>query len=151
MASHFPSDRHRQLNVLCGTWDSSIQMLARDGKPTGKPGRAVDVYTWSANGHFLVHDVEADIDGHTMHSLEIIAVDRQSDNYVSRSYDADGSINDFVAELNTDQLRITGLLQRFWGSFADSHQTLNGRWQHRRDEMSEWLPLMDVVLSKRAN
>lgn len=150
MATRFPSDRHEQLNILSGKWDTSIQMLARDGQPTGVTGKAVDLYRWSANSHFLVHDVEAEIDGIAIQSLEIMAVDKNGDHFISRSYDADGSINDFGVEVNADQLRIPGRLQRFWGSFSDSHQTLKGRWQHRQNDMSEWLPLMDVVLSKRA-
>jgi hypothetical protein len=149
MPNEFPSDKHERLDVLSGTWDTSIEMLKRDGTPTGELGKATDTYSWSANGHFLVHEVDARMGGRNIRSLEIIAVDKDGDHYVTRSYDADGSINDFLMELNSDQLRITGRLQRFWGSFADSHQTLMGRWQYRRDEMSEWLPLVGVVLTRR--
>ena len=80
--------------------------------------------------------------------MEIIALDPAGTGYATRSYDADGSVNDFTAELTGSAWRITGSEQRFAGNFSADWQTLTGRWEQR--DGSEWRPLMTVALVKRA-
>lgn len=148
MKRTFPTSRHEHLDILAGTWKTTIGMLAPDGTPTGEEGHATDTYSWMANGFFLMHDVDAVMGGEKIRSLEIIGVDPETEGYISRSYDADGTTSDFTAELTDDQWRIAGRLQRFWGTFSDNYRTLTGRWQQRDDEMHEWQPLMSVTLRK---
>jgi hypothetical protein len=140
------NDRDR-LNILIGTWDTTITLLNPDGSE-GEKSPVTDAYEWSPNGHFLYHDVDATMGGKRMQSLEIIAP-REDGRYQTRSYDADGSINDFTAALDGRAWTIDGEVQRFRGTFSEDGQTLTGGWEQRGDD-GGWSPLMTVVLKKRA-
>lgn len=138
--------RRRQLDILVGTWDTTITPLGPDGA-AGEPSRATDSYAWSANGLFLQHDVDAVMDGQRVQSMEILAVEPDTGRYLTRSYDADGSMNDFVAELDGNVWRLIGAQQRFSGTFSPDRQELAGGWEQRG--AAGWTPLMRVVLRKR--
>lgn len=139
--------RLHRLDILVGTWDTTITLLAADGSP-GAVSTAVDRYDWMANGHFLLHDVDAIIEGQHILSMEVIALADTGTGYATRSYDADGSINDFSAERDGNDWRITGRDQRFAGAFSADGKTLAGRWEQRHG--TEWRPLMTVTLVKRS-
>lgn len=138
--------RRRQLDILVGVWDTTITPIEQDGSP-GEPSQATDSYKWSANGLFLQHDVDANMAGERVQSMEILAVDPDSGRYVTRSYDADGSMNDFTAELDGQNWRLTGEEQRFSGAFSPDGQRLDGEWEQRGD--AGWTGLMRVSLRKR--
>ena len=106
--------RRRELEILIGVWDTTITPINPDGS-LGVPSQAVDAYQWSANGLFVQHDVDASMDGQRVLSMEILAVEPDTGRYVTRSYDADGSMNDFVAELDGRNWRLVGAEQRFSG------------------------------------
>lgn len=138
--------RRRQLDILVGVWDTTIIPLLPDGSP-GEPSQAIDAYRWSANGLFVEHDVDAQMGGQRLQSTEILAVEPETGRYVTRSYDADGSMNDFVAELDGRKWRLTGQVQRFSGAFSPDGQRLEGEWEQRGD--AGWTRLMRVSLCKR--
>ena len=139
--------RRRRLDILVGVWDTTITPIGVDGSP-GQPSQAIDAYAWSANGLFLQHDVDATMDGQRVRSMEILAVEPDTGRYITRSYDADGSLNDFVAELDGHVWRLIGAQQRFSGAFSPDGQQLSGQWEQRGD--AGWAPLMRVALRKRA-
>jgi hypothetical protein len=139
--------QRRRLDILVGTWDTTITPITADGSP-GQSSQATDAYAWSANGLFLQHDVDATMDGQRILSMEILAVEPGTGRYVTRSYDADGSMNDFAAELDGNIWRLIGAQQRFSGAFSPDGQRLAGEWEQRTD--AGWRPLMRVALRKRA-
>ncbi len=139
-------DRLNHLNALAGEWETTITMLGPDGGD-GAVSHARDIYSWSANGRFLQHDVDAEMDGVRFRSLEIIALDPRGDGYVSRSYDPDGTFSDFTSELEGRSWRIIGEVQRFTGQFSEDGDILSGRWEQNVE--GKWSPLMDVTLRKR--
>ena len=138
--------RRRQLDILVGVWDTTITPIEQDGS-LGEPTQATDIYTWSANGLFVEHHVDANMAGERMQSMEILAVEPETGRYVTRSYDADGSMNDFVAELDGREWRLTGQVQRFSGAFSPDGQRLEGEWEQRSE--AGWTRLMRVLLRKR--
>jgi hypothetical protein len=138
--------RRRSLDILVGVWDTTITPIGPDGS-SGRPSQATDAYVWSANGLFLQHDVDASMDGQRVQSMEILAVEPETGRYATRSYDADGSMNDFVAELDGRTWRLIGEQQRFSGSFSPDGLELTGEWEQRGN--AGWAPLMRVVLRKR--
>lgn len=138
--------RRRQLDILVGVWDTTITPVQPDGS-AGEASLATDAYRWSANGLFLLHDVDANMAGERVQSMEILAVEPDSGRYVTRSYDADGSMNDFLAELDGQNWRLTGEEQRFSGAFSTDYQRLEGEWEQRSG--TAWTPLMRVRLRKR--
>lgn len=107
---------------------------------------ARDVYSWSANGKFLQHDLEAEIGDNRFRSLEIIALSPPGNGNVTRSFDPDGTFSDFTAELEGRSWRIVGELQLFAGQFAEDGNTLSGRWEQIVE--GRWSPLMNVSLRK---
>jgi hypothetical protein len=137
----------RRLDALVGTWSTTIVLLNPDGTE-GEVSTAMDIYRWMSNGHFLLHDVDAVIGGQPVQSMEVIAVDPQGTGYVTQSYDADGSINNFTARLEGLSWQIHGREQRFSGAFSHNGQLLSGRWEQRQTD--NWLPLMTVKLRKQA-
>ena len=138
--------QRRQLDILVGVWDTTITPIEQDGS-LGEPMPAVDAYRWSANGLFLQHNVDAQMGGQRMQSMEILAVEPETGRYVTRSYDADGSMNDFVAELDGREWRLSGQAQRFSGAFSPDGQRLDGEWEQRGD--AGWSRLLRVSLRKR--
>jgi hypothetical protein len=140
------SERMAPLEALIGKWTTTITMLGTDGG-VGEVSEATDTYSWSANGMFVQHDVDATMDGERALSFEIIAADPDGDGFVTRSYDPDGTFSDFTAALDGRNWSITGAVQRFRGAFSEDGQTLSGRWE-QNDGSGNWAPLMDVTLRK---
>lgn len=138
--------RRRQLEILIGVWDTAITPIGKDGAP-GVPSQATDAYQWTANGLFVQHDVDASMDGQRLLSMEVLAVEPETGRYVTRSYDADGSMSDFVAELDGRKWRLIGTEQRFSGAFSADGRQLDGEWEQRGD--ADWKPVMRVALRKR--
>lgn len=138
--------RFARLDRLAGTWDTTITRLYPDGSEVGT-SMAVDTYRWMPNRKFLVHDVDAEMDGERVQSLEIIAIDPNGTGYHTRSYNADGTIGDFSAALDGDIWTISGQDLHFVGTFADYGHTLSGQWDVR--DGLDWRPLMRVSLKKR--
>ena len=85
--------------------------------------------------------------GETTHSLEIIALDRNSDGYDARAYEADGSFADYKAALEGKSWTISGDTLRFRGSFSKGGDVLSGQWDQR--SKGSWRPIMRVSLSKQ--
>lgn len=140
-------DRFESLRALVGEWRTTITMRNADGSD-GAVSTASDTYTWSANGKFVQHDVDAEMSGDRVQSMEIIALDPGGVGYTTRSYDPDGTFSDFKAELQGKSWQLLGELQRFKGTFTDDGRTLSGEWE-QNDGDGNWSPLMKVVLRRR--
>lgn len=140
--TNFPSEHHRRLNILAGAWDTAITMIEANGTEGGT-SRA-----WMPNGHFLVHDVDAMMGDHHVQSTEIFGVDRASGEFFSRSYDPDGSTNDFVSKIEGLDYTIAGNVQRFTGHFSDGGRMLQGEWRQLQGD--DWRPFVRIVLRKRS-
>jgi hypothetical protein len=143
----FPSEGHARLDILTGIWDTEITMLNADGSEGGRSS-ATDSYRWMPNGQFLVHEVDARMGDEHVQSTEIFAVDGETGAYTSRSYDPDGSINDFVSRIAGLAYSIDGRTQRFAGEFSADGRQLLGEWRQLAE--GQWLPFVRVRLSKRA-
>lgn len=135
-----------QLNHLVGVWDTSIILLDTDGRETGTT-RAVDSYRWAPSGRFLIHDVDATFNGERRQSMEIFALSPHGTGYHTRSYEADGSVCDYMAAVDGRLLTINGDDLRFVGTFRDDGQQLSGQWDQRHD--LDWSPMMLVYLNRR--
>ena len=140
------NERLETLNALIGSWKTTITMLDADGRPQSTT-HATDIYRWSPSNTFVLHDVDAMMEGAQVQSLEIIALDPTSSGYAARAYEADGSFADYHAELIGRRWSITGETLRFRGEFSDSGQVLSGQW-HRR-EGNVWIAMMTVKLLKQ--
>jgi hypothetical protein len=79
-------------------------------------------------------------------AIEIIGYDGASQAYFTRSFDNQGNTSAYEASLRDGVWTILGESERFTGAFGDGGTTLMGKWE--RSEGSEWLPWMDVKLTK---
>jgi hypothetical protein len=143
----FHSEHHRCLNILAGAWDTTITMIKGDSSD-GEISRATDIYTWMPNGHFLVHEVDALMGDHHVQSTEIFGVDSELGGFFSRSYDPDGSTNDFVSKIDGLDYTIVGKVQRFAGHFNEDGSMLSGEWRQLVGD--DWMPFVRIVLKKRS-
>ncbi len=147
MAQHsFPSDHHRRLDVLNGTWQTTITALEPDGS-AGNRSQATDIYSWLPNGHFLMHEVDAMMGSQRVQSIEIIGINGNTGEFFSRSYDPDGSTNDFVSMIDERNYMINGKSQRFVGCFSDDGSQLTGEWTQLDGD--HWSPFVRIVLEKK--
>jgi hypothetical protein len=142
-----PSPKLAPLAMLIGTWDTTIVPFNPDGSK-GQMSKATDVYEWSPNGHFIYHTVDAMMGGERVQSMEVIAAEPSTGTWLTHSYDADGSVNSFTADLRDHTWFLTGDTQRFTGQLDAAGRELSGQWEQRSH--SDWPPLMKVTLRKRA-
>ena len=138
----------RQLERLVGRWKTTIKLVTSDSEEVGK-SHATDVYSWSPNGNFLYHEVDAQMDGESHKSLEVIAINPDGDGFVSRSYDPDGSFSDYECWFKNEEWHIRGETLRFSGQFLDGGRILSGDWKQLTENKS-WEPAMSVVLEREA-
>lgn len=142
----FPSEHHRRLDVLNGAWQSTITALEPDGS-AGITSQASDTYSWLPNGHFLMHEVDAMMGSQRVQSVEMIGINTASGEFFSRSYDPDGSTNDFVSRIDGHSYTIDGGRQRFVGRFSDDGSQLTGEWTQLDGD--QWIPFVRIVLEKK--
>jgi hypothetical protein len=145
--TNFHSEHHRRLNILAGAWDTTITMIEDDGTEGGT-SRATDIYRWMPNGHFLVHEVDAMMGDQRVQSTEIFGVDAASGEFFSRSFDPDGSTNDFSSKIDGFDYTIIGKVQRYAGHFSEDGRMLHGEWKQLI--VDDWKPFVRIVLKKRS-
>ena len=134
------------LEALIGTWHTQITMLGPDGRK-GDEYRAVDRYEWMAGRHFMLHHVDATMPGGKLKALEVIGLANDGSGFFIRSYDSEGESLKFNASMDGRKWSAVSANLRFDGEFDDDGGIVAGRW-HRREE-KQWLPAMDVVLTKQ--
>jgi hypothetical protein len=135
-----------QLDPLAGTWDTDITMLEADGSK-GDKFRAVDRYEWMPGKHFMLHHVEANMPHGEVAALEVLGLKDDASGFFIHSYDSDGGYATFDATVESPRYSAVGTDIRFDGEYGSGNQTVAGRW-HRR-EAEQWVPWMDVVLTRR--
>ncbi|WP_420128047.1 DUF1579 family protein [Longimicrobium sp.] len=141
-----PGPEHAALAPFIGRWRTSGQVLASGSAPALEIA-GVDEYEWLPGGFFLLHRVDVRIGGEPARALEIIGWDAGRGTYFMRSFDDQGNAGEMQARVHADGTwRFAGDTERFTGVFSDGGDTLTGRWERR--EGDEWLPWMDVHLTK---
>ena len=138
----------KALATLIGVWNTEGDIAATATSPSTKL-LATDTYEWLPGGHFLMHRVDARIGDAASRSMEIYCYDDKRNSYVSRSYDDQGKIEEFTADLKGRKWSIKGEALRFAGQFSVDGTMLSGRWE-QRSGTGEWATLMDIRLARAA-
>ncbi|MBC8119936.1 MAG: DUF1579 family protein [Burkholderiaceae bacterium] len=141
-----PGTEHRALDIFEGKWITHGTIHAVGGEKAAEM-HAVDQYEWLPGGFFMVHHVDARMDGVPAQSIEVIGYDAGRGCYVTRSYDDKGSSAEFTARLEGDNWEIDGEPMRFRGAFKDNAATLSGTWEQLGDG-GKWTPWIDIELRK---
>lgn len=141
-----PSAKLDALNIFVGKWITRGTVHAAGGKPSSEM-RAVDAYEWLPGQFFMLHRVDANMDGMVAHSIEVMGYDVKRGCYVTRSYDDQGLSAEFRARLDGHSWEIDGDTMRFRGAFSDGGATLSGTWEQTGDG-GKWSPWIDIELRK---
>ena len=143
-----PTAKHRALGVLAGKWITQGTIQATGDAAPSKMC-AIDRYEWLPGGFFMLHKVDALIDGTVSQSIEVIGYDAKQACYVTRSYDDQGTSDGFTARLEGRSWSIDGEKVRFKGAFDADGSVLAGTWEQRSGE-GRWSRWMEIKLRKVA-
>lgn len=139
-----PDSTLSKLEVFIGTWNTTGEVLETAVNGAGTLV-ATDTYRWLPGKHFIVHDVDARFDGKPTRSMEVIGFDSAHRRLVSRSYDDQGSTEEFVVALDGRRWTIKGEKVRFEGSFDTKRSRLSGLWE-LKTRKSRWEPWIQLKL-----
>lgn len=138
------ANRMSRLEVFIGTWNTTGEVLATEAGPATSLS-ATDIYRWLPGRHFIAHDVDARFGGTPARSMEVIGYDRTRRKYLSRSYDDQGSSEQFEVALTGKRWRIAGESVRFNGGFSADFNELTGLWEYR-GRKAGWQPWIRLRL-----
>lgn len=129
------------LEALVGVWNTTGEIHPVGASPAGRL-EATDSYEWMPGKRFLVHRVDARMNGQPARSMEIYGWDGKARKCVSRSYDDQGQMSDYTASLVDGRWRIQGETVRFDGHISDDGDTLTGVWELKgEDGWSKWMTI----------
>jgi hypothetical protein len=143
-----PGPEHKRLEVFIGKWINEGFTIASPGSPSVKIATS-DVYEWMPGGFFVLHTAYGRIGNMDVGGTEILGYDQATRKYFTRFYDSRGNIHegDLTVEGGTWTWKGDGT-----GCTAEF--TENGKIQTahhvRLDENRNWVPAMEVVLTKNA-
>lgn len=140
-----PDPAIQALERFVGVWNTTGRIAAIDDKPGGEL-IATDTYEWLPGRHYLLHWVDARLNGQPSRSLEVVGFDADRGGCVSRSYDDQGQTGDYTCALTGDAWTITGDTLRFSGRFAPDGTSMSGTWQMK--DRGDWRDWMDITLTR---
>lgn len=143
-----PGVEHALLQPFVGRWRTRGQVRATADAPAVEI-EGTDSYEWLPGGFFLLHRVDVRIGGQPAQALEVIGWDADAGSFFMHSYDDHGNTGIMRMSVREDVWTFLGDAERFTGGFSDGGDTLSGHWERR--DGSEWLPWMDVHLTKSAD
>ncbi|QOW24657.1 DUF1579 family protein [Lysobacter sp. H23M47] len=132
------------MEVFIGTWNTTGEVLETEAGPATTLS-ATDIYRWLPGRHFIAHDVDARFGEIPTRSMEVIGYDRTSKKYLARSYDDQGSSEQFEVALKGKKWSITGEAVRFSGRFNPDNNQLTGLWE-LKGKKAGWQPWIQLKL-----
>lgn len=143
-----PDPAMERLNVFVGKWNTEgVIKASPSGEGATDQLKAVDIYEWLPGGYFLIHHVDGHMGKDEVKAIEIIGYDASSQSYTTQSYDNQGNINAYQANLLDRTWTILGKSERFTGMFSEDNNTLTGSWELSNDGKN-WVQWMDIKLTK---
>lgn len=130
------------LAPLIGRWRTNGILV-----DSGKSFTATDVYEWFPGNHFILHHVDADMDGEHVQALEVFGLDGDRSGIFARSYESGGMIVDSRVVMDGRELQVISTTERFRGTFEADFHAIAGLWE-RSDDGKAWTPWMRVRLEK---
>jgi hypothetical protein len=141
-----PSLEHNKLEVFVGKWINEGYTIEAPGSPSVKILTS-DVYEWMPGRFFVLHTAYGRIGRMDVGGTEILGYDNSTQKYFSRFYDNRGNVNEADLTVDGDTWVWKGEVSGCTAIFTD-----NGRVQTahhvRLDESGNWVPAMEVVLTK---
>ncbi len=142
-----PGPEHKLLDVFIGKWINEGQTVASGEEPPVKILTS-DIYEWVPGGFFIIHSAYGRIGNVDVGGTEIIGCDAESKKYRSYFFDSLGNVT-------VDDLTVQGGNTWIWQgkntrttvTFTDNGKTQIARHE-RSDDGTNWVPSMDVTLTK---
>ena len=141
-----PRPEHQLLEVFIGKWINEGHTIGTDDAPAVSILTS-DVYEWMPGGFFVLHTAYGRIGTLDVGGTEILGYDEASQQYRSYFFDSQGhsSIHELTA--SGDSWKWSGEQTRCTAVFTDHGKTQTAHHE-RLDEHGNWVPSMDVTLTK---
>jgi hypothetical protein len=132
--------------VFIGRWITQGHRIDRAGEPAGSI-LASDIYAWVPGGFFVVHFAEALIGQVSGGGVEIMGFDPSTQRYWSQFFDSQGNASTSELALDGEQWTWQREDTRCRATFGADGRMQTGHHEQRNED-GEWVPSMDVVLTK---
>jgi len=137
---------HQRLEVFLGRWINEGHTIATADAPA-VPILTSDVYEWMPGGFFVLHTAYGRIGNVDVGGTEVISYDAASKQYRSYFFDNQGHISTHELTGSGDTWRWSGEQTRCTAVFTNHGKTQTAHHE-RLDEHGNWVPAMDVTLTK---
>lgn len=141
-----PGPEHKRLEVFIGKWMNEGQTIASTSAPAVKILTS-DVYEWMPGGFFVLHTAYGRIGNMDVGGTEILGYDSVSQQYRSYFFDSQGHVSMQEVTASGDTWKWSGEQTRCTAVFSDQGKTQTAHHE-RLDEQGNWIPSMDVTLTK---
>lgn len=144
-----PGSEHQHLEVFIGKWINQGETVATADAPAVTIVTS-DVYEWMPGGFFVLHTAYGRIGTMDVGGTEIIGYDAASKRYRTYFFDSQGNVSSqelTVSGERSDIWRWSGERARCTAIFSDDGKTQTAHHE-RLDEHGEWVPSMEVTLTK---
>lgn len=141
-----PHTKKEILNKLVGRWITSTNIRARNGSPATTVSGS-DVYQWAPGGNFLLHFAYGIRDTVGFGAMEVIGYDKESDKFISYSFNPDGSFSKDTLTVNNNIWVWTGKEVRSTGTMNEDGKVLRVNHEITTDDKT-YAPYMEGVLTR---
>jgi dipeptidyl aminopeptidase/acylaminoacyl peptidase len=141
-----PGLEHEPLDVIIGKWINEGHTVATENAPSSRILTS-DIYEWSTGGFFVLHTAYGRVGDLPGGGIEIIGYDAASGGYISRFFDSRGNVSTHELSIEGDAWTWQGESTRCTAFFTDGGGTQTA-YHERLDERGEWVPSMEVTLTK---
>lgn len=141
-----PGPEYHRLEVFLGKWINQGSTVARADAPPVKILTS-DMYEWVPGGFFILHTAYGRIGDRDVGGVEIIGYDAASQTYRTHFFDSQGNISSQELTSSGDTWTWMGEQTRCTAVFTDQGKTQTAHHE-RVDEQGNWVPSMEVTLSK---
>jgi hypothetical protein len=141
-----PKAKKEILNKIAGRWITITNIKARNGQPASKIVGS-DIYQWAPGGNFLLHYAYGIRDTINFGAMEIIGYDKASGNFISYSFNPDGSFSRDTLSVNNNMWVWKGKEVRSTGVMSEDGKVLKVKHEITTDGKTYEL-FMDGILTK---
>ncbi len=141
-----PGPAYQLLDIFIGKWINEGHTIASADAPSVNILTS-DVYEWMPGGFFVLHTAYGRIGDLDVGGTEILSYDAASKQYRSHFFDSQGHISTQELTASGDTWKWTGEQTRCTAVFTGQGKTQTAHHE-RLDEQGNWVPSMDVTLTK---
>ena len=141
-----PSEGHKRLAALLGTWKTEGTTVASDGQPSITI-RGTDAYEWLAGEFFLVHRVDVHMGDDHHRAIELIGYDPDNNSYPMHAYDNQGNATVMTGTVSEDGVwTFADDATRATLTIGADGRSMTAFWE--RKDGAQWVPWMNIEFRK---